>query len=420
MENLNEIFSDIKRRKVQNEIFPFGKFSFLFQTKDPIIINILFPEIEDLLTSEKFIIVFVKKFHDCAKRSRDRLLEDARASEESGHDSRFYMMQIPAEDRKLEVNSLDSYTSYLDEISSEPDGIVSLIVDSYNCLNSVSDGEQYVRDNFALYMTGSFLYDYYLQERALFDRFDIDYSTNLEALYKANDINLRESDNQFYKYKLLSKNEHITINNFHDSQTLSDKRIKGKYLWINVPRDLLSNLVCAINYGFIKDISFNINGISDVLPSLEAKEIGSVFAFDAVNLPAISKFYDSEDFENCLWIKVGEDRSITIEELCANFLILNGRVVTQAVHLEFTVNNGNYFITHLDHEYFIYSKDDYERRKSNPDVRGYAKWKSFKIDKAHIPLNCTFNNRYFLFNVLNSYFKNKDLIREYFENVQNS
>lgn len=50
-------------------------------------------------------------------------------------------------------------------------------------------------------------------------------------------------------------------------------------------------------------------------------------------------------------------------------------------------------------------------------IKGHKKRKTFKIDKARIPFDFSFESRYFLFLVLDSYFQNKRLISEYFETM---
>lgn len=91
------------------------------------------------------------------------------------------------------------------------------------------------------------------------------------------------------------------------------------------------------------------------------------------------------------------------------------------------------FITHLDHEYVFYTIDEYENRMSSATQKGTAKtrMKSFKIDNSRIPFDyrCEVlrkdengndlpqKDEQFLCYVLESYFKHKDLLKEYFQNI---
>jgi hypothetical protein len=418
MRALDALFAQISEQDaVRTEHREISPFTFSLLKKTPLIVDKIFPQLEDLLTSQDFKREFLDKFRKKSELKRNRLIAQARNCELSGADPRFYTLQLPLEDRRMSIDSMASYLAYLNDPSVGHEGIIDILVSRYKYINGDNGGGNYVRGNYHLYDIGSFLYDEFIQIENLFSKFDNATASELASLYRDHGIDLSLVDRQFDKYKLLSINNNIRINNYHDSQNLVDDRIK-RYLWIDVPRELLSALESTIRDGLIKDISFNITGITDSVPALEELEIGSVFDFEALKLPLISKLYDSDNFENGLWITVGKDQSITFEELCADFLISNGKVITQAVHLEFSVEDDVYFINHLDHEYFIYSEEEYERRRREPDARGFAKWKSFKIDNTRIPLNFIFNGRYFLFIVLDAYFKNKGLLKEYFEAVQ--
>ena len=92
-------------------------------------------------------------------------------------------------------------------------------------------------------------------------------------------------------------------------------------------------------------------------------------------------------------------------------------MVTQVIHCEYFKDSGSYFICHLDHEFIFYSIDEYEMRQRDPAQKGNARKriKTFKIDKAMIPIS---NDSNVLFDILELKFKNKQLVREYFNKVQ--
>ncbi|WP_215901951.1 hypothetical protein, partial [Acinetobacter seifertii] len=57
---------------------------------------------------------------------------------------------------------------------------------------------------------------------------------------------------------------------------------------------------------------------------------------------------------------------------------------------------------------------NYQERLSDANIKGHRKVKTFKIDNSMIPFNIKINGELFLVQVLDSYFKNYDLIHEYF------
>lgn len=418
MRALNALFAQIREQdSVRIDHCDIDSFTFFFLSENPLIVDNIFPQLEDILTSQDFGPEFLDKFTKKARLERERLAAQIRDYELLNVDPRFYTRQLPLEDRKISIDSMGSYLDFLNETLGDHEGIIDILLSIYRRINGDTHDHNYVRENYHLYHMGSFLYDEFIAMESLFHRFNNVTALELASLYRDHGIDLSLVDRQFDKYNLLSLNDNININNHHDSQTLVDDRI-DRYLWIDVPRELLSALEKMIKSGLIKDISFNITRITDFVIALEELEIGSVFSFEVLNLPAISKLYDKNEFENSLWIKVGKDQSITFEELCTEFPTSNGKKITQAVHIEFSVENGVYFINHLDHEYFMYTDGEYDRRRCESEARGFAKCKSFKIDNARIPLDFSVNGRYFLFIVLDAYFKNKKLLLEYFETVQ--
>ena len=60
-------------------------------------------------------------------------------------------------------------------------------------------------------------------------------------------------------------------------------------------------------------------------------------------------------------------------------------MVTQLVHLEYYSEANNYFIRHIDHEYIVYSLNEYEERLKNNKTKGRGKVKTFKVNKSKIP-----------------------------------
>ncbi len=168
----------------------------------------------------------------------------------------------------------------------------------------------------------------------------------------------------------------------------------------------------------ISEIAFRVDYISDYLLSLEEKEFGSPMRLDISSLPDLSKFYSTDNYKNNLWVRHDlRKQSLTFEELLENFEVADDNIVTQVIHLEYTSRDETFFITHLDHEFIIYTIEQYEERMSNAGEKGHRKVKTFKVDGSVIPFSLKVNGNIFLIQVLDAYFNNRDLIQEYFAEV---
>lgn len=254
----------------------------------------------------------------------------------------------------------------------------------------------------------------------------------LEEVYK--DIFGKKS--QFFKYGIVpidDERELLLI----DPPRIYDKTIDKTFFTKNVPLALLKKVSEMMHNGIIKDFSVRLinepgyNGRLYCEYIAEALERGEIFRFANLGNYSISRLY-SKEYENCMWIVI-EPQSITFEELCEDFDVYNEMIVTQVVHLEYE-KEGNYaYITHLDHEYIFYAIDEYENRMRDVTQRGKAKSKvkSFKIDNSRIPFDyrCKVlrkdedgnelpqEDEQFLCYVLECYFKHKDLLKEYFQEL---
>ena len=102
--------------------------------------------------------------------------------------------------------------------------------------------------------------------------------------------------------------------------------------------------------------------------------------------------------------------------------------------MQYKNSDSGIIITHIDHEFIFYSKDDYEKRKNNIKIKGsnQPRLKSFKIDNARIPIDLQCEHAYgvqdemtndtktlvekipFLIYILKEYFTHTELIDEYF------
>ena len=161
-------------------------------------------------------------------------------------------------------------------------------------------------------------------------------------------------------------------------------------------------------------------------PLCEEIERGMLFTWDIKKLHNITKLYDGEYYLNNMWIFVSNGNMI-FEEMQSNEFEQDDSLVTSVIHLEYYLEDNNYYISHIDHEYIFYSIDEYEKRKVSPDQKGHKRVKTFKIDESSILMNhhCKLydnNNNYvvvpFIYYVLNLYFNNKKLVEEYFSMVE--
>lgn len=64
---------------------------------------------------------------------------------------------------------------------------------------------------------------------------------------------------------------------------------------------------------------------------------------------------------------------MTFEELMEDFEVAGDDVVTQVIHLEYSSKGDDFFITHLDHEFIVYTLDSYQERLSNANIKGHRK-----------------------------------------------
>lgn len=254
----------------------------------------------------------------------------------------------------------------------------------------------------------------------------------LEAVYKNN----LYKQSQFSKYGIVPVDDERELLPI-DPPRIYDRTLNKTFFTKNVPLNLLKIIASMMSSGIVKDFSVRLlneqgyNGKLYYEYIAEALERGILFDFVNLGDYSISKLY-SKEYENCMWIVI-DLQNITFEELCKDFEVYNDMVVTQVVHLQYEIKGKRAYITHLDHEYVFYTVDEYENRMSNITQKGTAKkrMKSFKIDNSRIPFDyrCKVlrkdengnelpqEDEQFLCYVLECYFKHKELLKEYFQEV---
>lgn len=203
--------------------------------------------------------------------------------------------------------------------------------------------------------------------------------------------------------------------------TYTDKKLTDLFnkLYMENPRMVISYRGKDNN---ILPFKFNISYIP------EAMIFGKQFELNISNLISVpvSKFCSDTTNSDILYINV-KDSEITFEELLYNFNDFNDSIITQVIHLMYYRDtDGSYKISHLDHEYIYYGIDSYSKRIDDPRIKGNARprLKTFKLDNCCIPFDypCKAEEDKekfvpFLYYILDHYFKNKELLKEYFERI---
>ncbi len=244
----------------------------------------------------------------------------------------------------------------------------------------------------------------------------------IEKLYKQKDIDLSKIDANFKTYGLISLDaEHMSIFCDKYNQILEDKRLNQNFSVLFDKRLLLECLNDLLtSKHLIGELSFRIDSICNKsLIMCEERDYGAKLNYKINSLPNVSRFYELSNYENGLFIFHNKlKKQISFEEVCEDFNFIDNKVITQLVHLEYiNYEESGYLLTHIDHEYIIYTLDEYDKRLKDHKIKGHRKVKTFKVNNARIPFFYKYKDDFFLFIVLNSFFAHKELLQEYFENL---
>lgn len=226
------------------------------------------------------------------------------------------------------------------------------------------------------------------------------------------------------RYDLFKMNENHYIYNY-EINYLKDDNMGNNYLITASSRETLEIIKKIKEEKFIEDISFQITNILSSSLGLEHKIRGICFDYNLSELHDVSHFYNVDEKDEELYVFVDKEKnkiSLTFETLVPDLIMdKDGNVLTNLIHLEVIKDeSNNNIISHIDHEYIVYSAEEYDARyNNNPKQRGRDKIKTFKIDNAKIPLNYTIDGAPILYCFLVSCLDNKELIDEYFNNVIN-
>ena len=398
------------------DAFPLCTFDIItckFIEKDKLVIEKLIPEIQSLLDNESFQNRIVQLEKNKAKEELKAIINKLNTTnyneEEKQNALRFYMPQIKRYTDKIKNLDFEKFVSDCKELFN-------------SLLNLYKNDSEFYQKYHTYLCVAKILFEDYKRDKARKNRFNIPKNNSLEKLYQENGIDLNSIDKQYNKYKLLTvdNNFEILISNI---PKVYDKRL-DIYLYINeIQEDFLQLLKELQEQKYISDLALrpeytNVSkDLQDLSIGLEEKEFGKIFSFENLGNPTITKLYSTNKYDNKLWIIIDEE-NITFEELLEDFKVYDNFIVTQIIHLQYKKEDDNYIIHHIDHEYIFYTEYEYMERENNPMQKGEAKtrFKTFKVDNSKIPFILD-DGSFFLYKVLDTYFFNKDLIKEYFENV---
>lgn len=313
----------------------------------------------------------------------------------------------------ISITSLKLTESFLDGLNFQK--IIDMFGSIYDSLQTDTQIIKCTKEEYIGFSLIELLFEYYKS----IQRYEIPENNALEKLYLKKGISLHESDVQYLKYGLLSITNDFKISDSNISK-IYDKRI-GSYVFVKeIPEKILSLFKALRDDGLINNIAlrpeYSLAGedVMDLSIALEELERGEIFSFENLGVPSITKLY-TKKYDN-LWIIIGKD-NITFEEIVQEFDIYQDSIVTQVLHLEYTLEECIAKITHIDHEYIFYTIEEYECRLSDCKQKGNAnkRFKTFKIDNSKIPFEV--NGIFIIYYVLEKYFTKTELLVEYFQNV---
>ena len=414
---MDEIFKKIDTLSLEkSEPSMLGRFTRAFLEADNTITKELFSKIDEFFNTNSFQSQVISIYTKGLENEKSYLEQTLKEKSAIPHSQQFYKPMIDLVTEKLKIKNFSDLMDFISNDLKNNPGTLEVLNNTYRHTHRTS-GEHYIKEYYKYYYLGGLLYDDYLNKKGKIEFINYKYANLLINEYSQINIDLQKTDTEFDSYKLLSLNEHIRIRNDKDSQTLVDNRI-GKYFWIKVPRKLLFTIEQLINEGYISKIAFRVDFISKYIPAMEEMEYGSALKIKIDSLPDFSKFYSVDNYDNKLWIYHDKIKSsLTFEEHIEDFEIIEDNIITQVIHLEYQIKKENYIITHIDHEFILYTIEEYEKRLIDPNIKGHRKIKTFKVDQASIPFNYEHHGEHFLYQVLDAYLKNTDLINEYFAKI---
>lgn len=234
-------------------------------------------------------------------------------------------------------------------------------------------------------------------------------------LHKERSLDL---DNEFISNNLLSMDDSSCLSLGYENYYIIFEKFNGKHFRIATPIRLLFHIKELLKDNYISNIAFKIESISDRAISMEGTEVGERLSFNLTEVPTVTRLYSERCYSDQFWITHDKRKSSIVFEEVSIKDIDNNSVITDLVHMIYFEENGQFYISHLDHEKIYYSIEEFEKKETtkNTRIKG-KKEKTFKIDNSKIPINFMCNGEFFICRVLDSFISNKELLNEYFENI---
>lgn len=262
-----------------------------------------------------------------------------------------------------------------------------------------------------------YVYNWYKNERK--QKYPAYYANNpLERYYRSKGIELNLSSN----YGLVDVADFEI--KYLNGPKLYDKRFDTHLFVKFITPELLQFIAEARQKAPFKlalrpDYEICGDGIQDIAPILEALIKGSKEPLEIDMMPILSWLCD--DLTSSDWLIVlhnKETREITFEEMVGEPEVEDDYIVSQVVHFIYTKEKGSFYINHLDHEFVFYTSEQHTRKLADLTTKGEARarYKTFKIDDARIPYDSKCSNN-IIYMTLDTYFENKDLLKEYFDEM---
>ncbi|MUK48258.1 hypothetical protein [Aliivibrio fischeri] len=407
IEEENEVLIKLHQGDFGN-FFPFGIIFDKFTKKDVALSQKIIPLIKTKLECEIFRENVVRlMLNECKKEKLELINKIKKSMESYGVENPLQMAKFNLVNNK--INSL-CFEHIVTDAKNNFDAVLKP-------MSVIQSDISYFEENHLIYYIIEILYRDY--KGNIGRRFYTEKKNRLVDLYQSKGYNLNEIDDQYNSYSLLTINDKITMK-AGNIPKIYDERISTHLLIREISINTFNLLSNLKDNGCISQLSlrpdYNIVGdsIVDLSILLEEVEVGNVFYFSDLDTIKLSKLY-SKNYDDLLWVSI-DHRNITFEEVVDDCIIYEDSIVTQVVHLEYNSNQNH--INHIDHEYIFYTLDEYEKRLKDHTVKGeaFTRFKTFKIDNSKIPFVLD-DGSFFIYRILDEFFSNKDLLKEYFENV---
>lgn len=325
------------------------------------------------------------------------------------------LISDPIHDRR----SIDSKKRELDDLCAETLHKQALhIFDDYcSTLPAANDfNARQCNENFALTRLLRTVYEIHRSDQSEQRRYmrAPQKTTPIYQYYKAAEVDLLETDAQYRKYNLHSVTEATELLIGIPNRILDSKH-QAQLLIEHTPSYVLTLFERLRSEGLIKDLAlltsddvviktnqhiFVSLGIQRIpqplkLDNLRRQPDGEVVstvlrtrgltADSTAVLPSVSKFYKPGS-EDKAWCSI-TDNSMTFEEIAHIPELLEDCAVTRMIHLEYFVDDGRFFVSHIDHEFIFYTLEEFDLRANDPYQKGNARkrLKTFKIDQSAVP-----------------------------------